>query len=50
MGLEENKQLCRDYFAAFLARDEEWIRAHIAPGFERHCCATSGSSSFNPAL
>jgi predicted ester cyclase len=36
MGLEENKQLCRDYFAAFLTRDEGWIRAHIAPDFERH--------------
>ena len=36
MGLEENKQLCRDYFTAFLAGDETWMREHIAPTFERH--------------
>lgn len=30
------KQLARDYFAAFLARDEAWWRAHIAPDFVRH--------------
>lgn len=33
---EENKQLARDYFAAFLARDEGWWREHIAPEFVRH--------------
>lgn len=34
--LESNKQLCRDYFAAFLARDAGWMDKHIAPGFVRH--------------
>lgn len=33
---ETNKQLARAYFAAFLARDEAWWRAHIAPEFRRH--------------
>ena len=33
---EQNKQLCRDYFTAFLAADEKWWNAHIAPGFRRH--------------
>lgn len=32
----ENKQLARDYFAAFLARDEAWWAAHIAPDFRRN--------------
>ena len=36
MGLEENKQLCRDYFAAFLTRDTDWMERHIAPTFVRH--------------
>jgi predicted ester cyclase len=36
MGLEENKQLCRDYFAAFLARDTDWMAQHISPDFVRH--------------
>lgn len=34
--LEANKQLCRDYFKAFLARDTAWMERHIAPGFVRH--------------
>ena len=34
--LEANKQLCRDYFEAFLRRDEAWWAKHIAPGFLRH--------------
>ena len=34
--LEANKQLCRDYFQAFLIKDEAWMRAHIAPTFVRH--------------
>jgi predicted ester cyclase len=34
--LEANKQLCRDYFNAFLAGDEGWWDKHIAPGFVRH--------------
>jgi len=34
--LESNKQLCRDYFQAFLKRDTEWMQRHIAPGFVRH--------------
>lgn len=33
---EQNKQLARDYFQAFLHRDEAWWRDHIAPGFTRH--------------
>jgi predicted ester cyclase len=36
MSLESNKQLCRDYFAAFLKRDTDWMRRHIAPTFVRH--------------
>ncbi|MEJ8827079.1 ester cyclase [Variovorax humicola] len=36
MSLESNKQLCRDYFKAFLAGDTEWMKKHIAPGFVRH--------------
>ncbi len=34
--LDADKQLCRDYFAAFLRSDEAWWRAHIAPDFRRH--------------
>jgi predicted ester cyclase len=34
--LEANKQLCRDYFTAFLARDTAWMARHIAPDFIRH--------------
>lgn len=33
---EVNKQLARDYFRAFLARDEAWWDTHIAPDFRRH--------------
>ena len=36
MTLEANKQLCRDYFAAFLKGDTGWMREHIAPTFVRH--------------
>lgn len=36
MNLEANKQLCRDYFSAFLKGDTAWMRKHIAPGFVRH--------------
>lgn len=36
MSLESNKQLCRDYFKAFLKGDREWMRRHIAPTFVRH--------------
>ena len=36
MNLEANKQLCRDYFSAFLKGDTDWMRKHIAPGFVRH--------------
>ena len=36
MNLESNKQLCRDYFKAFLAGDTAWMERHIAPGFVRH--------------
>ncbi len=34
--LETNKQICRDYFKAFLARDTGWMARHIAPDFVRH--------------
>ncbi len=33
---ERNKQICRDYFKAFLARDTAWMAKHIAPDFVRH--------------
>ena len=33
---DENKQLARDYFTAFLAADETWWRNHIASDFRRH--------------
>ena len=33
---ETNKQICRDYFKAFLARDTGWMAEHIAPDFVRH--------------
>lgn len=33
---DTNKQLARDYFAAFLAADQAWWDRHIAPGFRRH--------------
>ena len=36
MSLESNKQLCRDYFTAFLKRDAAWMDKHIAPDFVRH--------------
>ena len=36
MTLEANKQTCRDYFAAFLAGDRDWMGRHIAPDFKRH--------------
>lgn len=36
MSLEANKQLCRDYFKAFLAGDTAWMKRHIAPSFVRH--------------
>ncbi len=34
--LEANKQLCRDYFKAFLAGDKAWWAQYIAPTFVRH--------------
>lgn len=34
--LESNKQLCRDYFTAFLKRDIAWMNRHISPSFVRH--------------
>ena len=36
MSLESNKQLCRDYFTAFVAGDTAWMERHIAPTFVRH--------------
>ncbi len=34
--LETNKQLCRDYFQAFLKGDAVWMAQHISPTFIRH--------------
>lgn len=34
--LEGNKQLCREYFQAFLKGDKAWMKKHIAPTFVRH--------------
>jgi predicted ester cyclase len=36
MSLETNKQICRDYFKAFLARDAAWMEKHVAKAFVRH--------------
>ena len=36
MSIEANKQVVRDYFKAFLAKDVAWFRDHIEPGFRRH--------------
>ena len=36
MSLELNKQICRDYFTAFLARDVEWMERHIHADFVRN--------------
>ena len=33
---DDNKQLVREYFRAFLQKDEAWWQAHIAPSFVRH--------------
>ena len=33
---ETNKQICRDYFQAFLARDTDWMERHIAADFVRN--------------
>lgn len=34
--IDADKQLCRDYFDAFLRADEAWWAAHISPDFVRH--------------
>ena len=36
MSLESNKQLCRDYFTAFVAGDVGWMERHIHADFVRH--------------
>ncbi|GLH79969.1 hypothetical protein SSBR45G_48780 [Bradyrhizobium sp. SSBR45G] len=36
MTSETNKQICRDYFKAFLARDAAWMEKHVAKSFVRH--------------
>lgn len=33
---EAHKQICRDDFKVFLARDTAWMVRHIAPDFVRH--------------
>jgi predicted ester cyclase len=35
-AFETNKQLCREYFQAFLKGDSAWMSKHIAPTFVRH--------------
>lgn len=34
--IQHNKQLVRDYFTAFVARDMAWWQAHVATEFVRH--------------
>jgi predicted ester cyclase len=36
MSLDANKQICREYFKAFLARDAAWMEKHVAKTFVRH--------------
>jgi predicted ester cyclase len=36
MSLDANKQVCREYFKAFLARDGAWMQKHVAKTFVRH--------------
>lgn len=36
MSLESNKQLCRDYFTAFLTGDVDWMERHIHADFVRN--------------
>ena len=36
MSLESNKQLCCDYFKAFLVKDTDWMERHIHADFVRH--------------
>jgi hypothetical protein len=36
MTTDTNKQICRDYFKAFLARDAGWMEKHVAKTFVRH--------------
>ena len=36
MSLESNKQLCRDYFKAFVVKDTDWMERHIHADFVRH--------------
>jgi steroid delta-isomerase-like uncharacterized protein len=36
MSLDANKQICREYFKAFLAGDAAWMEKHVAKTFVRH--------------
>ncbi|GAC1559934.1 MAG: hypothetical protein NVS2B5_23480 [Beijerinckiaceae bacterium] len=36
MTTDTNKQICRDYFKAFLERDAGWMEKHVARTFVRH--------------
>jgi predicted ester cyclase len=36
MTPDANKQICRDYFKAFLTRDAGWMEKHVAKTFIRH--------------
>ena len=36
MTSDTNKQICRDYFKAFLTRDAGWMEKHVAKTFIRH--------------
>lgn len=36
MTTDTNKQICRDYFKAFLARDAGWMEKRVSKTFVRH--------------
>ena len=36
MSIEVNKQICLEYFEAFVKGDKEWWVKHVAPEFRRH--------------
>ena len=42
MSLDANKETCREYFKAFLARDAAWIEKHVAKSFVRHDLPSEG--------
>jgi predicted ester cyclase len=46
---EANKQICRDYFKAFLARDTAWMAKHI-PGLPFEVRGPQGVAQLHDAL